>query len=509
MPEQFEKFREREEMEKIEPTPVEKKKPIELTKEEDEHFVNLLKKAKEAEKKGDLDQAIKFYLQFKEEYQALREKKEGKQEGKMVKIEDFIYFVENNLPQPSPGKKYVLKEDWLKFLDEKVTGWRDLVKDKNNWDEIDKVKTSMYFDGFCKALLEVVGTELASHWFDSEIEEQRKEARDWLDDESKQELLTPEIWKKLSPEAKEYIINYTFFWHPGEPYESLRHIRSEFPLRGSITVFLPSLSYIPTAPILNLRRVIERAGDKKFLKVVDSRIEEIKKGFSTPKTLRMPYTPTGDEIELIARVFDKFRMERWELSPLPQIFLSFETPPLFIAYPELEEGEDTEREKEKIPRNRQRPRPETISIEEVLGLYIPANTNIILYQRGLKWFAKKLNLDEDFLKGIVLVHEIGHWITHLLPKKGIPDWDINLYKLTSNEVHEGWAQLITYWVVKEIGGEIEHIFEELNRRQSSAYQVYKNFKDERISQVLKSLEYLRLLSKPASIDDWKSGLKIF
>jgi len=506
MPEKFEKFTPKKELEKIEPTPVEKKKPIELTKEEDEHFIDLLKKAKEAEKKGDLDQAIKLYLQFKEEYQALREKKEGKQEGKMVKIEDFIDFVENNFPQPGPGEKYVWKEDWLKLLDEKVTGWRDLVKDKNNWDKIDKVKISKDFDKFCEALLEVVGTELASHWFDSDIEEQRKEARDWLEEISKN-LLTPEIWKKLSPEAKEYIINYIFDWDPGEPYVSLRHIHHEFPFRGSITVSLPLLSYIPSAPILNLRRVIERAKDTKFLKVVDGRIREIKKGFSTLQTLRIPYTPTGDEIELIARVFDKFRRFDWGLSPLPQIFLSFETPPLFIAYPELEEGEDNERKNEKIPRNRQRPRPETISIEEVLGLYIPVNPHIILYQRGLKWFAKKFNLDEDFLRGIVLVHEIGHWITHLLPKKGIPEWNINLYKLTSNEVHEGWAQLITYWVVKEIGGEIEQIFEELNRRQSFAYQVYKNFIGIPVDKVIKSLEFLRFLNYPATIYDWEKFLK--
>jgi len=85
MPNQFEKFREIEEMENIKPTPIEKKKPIELTKEEDEYFVDLLKKAKEAEKKGDLEQAIKLYLQYKEEYKALREKKEGKKEEKEEK----------------------------------------------------------------------------------------------------------------------------------------------------------------------------------------------------------------------------------------------------------------------------------------------------------------------------------------------------------------------------------------------------------------------------------------
>jgi len=90
MPHQFEKFREIEEMENIKPTPIEKKKPIELTKEEDEYFVDLLKKAKEAEKKGDLEQAIKLYLQYKEEYKALREKKEGKKEEKEEKEEAEI-----------------------------------------------------------------------------------------------------------------------------------------------------------------------------------------------------------------------------------------------------------------------------------------------------------------------------------------------------------------------------------------------------------------------------------
>jgi len=42
MPEQFEKFTPKEELEKIKPTPIEKKEPIELTKEEDEYFINLL-----------------------------------------------------------------------------------------------------------------------------------------------------------------------------------------------------------------------------------------------------------------------------------------------------------------------------------------------------------------------------------------------------------------------------------------------------------------------------------
>jgi hypothetical protein len=43
MPEKFEKLTTKEELAKIKPTPVEKKEPIELTEEENEYFINLLK----------------------------------------------------------------------------------------------------------------------------------------------------------------------------------------------------------------------------------------------------------------------------------------------------------------------------------------------------------------------------------------------------------------------------------------------------------------------------------
>jgi len=78
MPTQFEKFVPGEEMAKLKPTSPETKEPLELTKEQDEHFIGLLQKAKQVEKQGDLEQAIKLFQQYKEEYQALREEKKAK-----------------------------------------------------------------------------------------------------------------------------------------------------------------------------------------------------------------------------------------------------------------------------------------------------------------------------------------------------------------------------------------------------------------------------------------------
>jgi hypothetical protein len=245
------------------------------------------------------------------------------------------------------------------------------------------------------------------------------------------------------------------------------------------------------------------------LNVVDDMIKEreeaCKKPFSLPQISRILYTPTRDELELIARVMDKFRANGYMSSALPQIYLSFETPPLFVAYPELEEEEIKQREP-RIPRNQERGRPELISIEELLGCYLP-NPQIILYQRGLKWCARRHDLDEELLRGIVLIHEIGHWVTHLLPKPDIPSWPTELYKLMSIEVSEGWAQLITWWIVDEIGGEIKQVFEELNRLQSHPYRVYGKFKGNSVSSVINSLDMLRQLRWPAGINDWQRFIK--
>ncbi len=62
------------------------KKPIELTKEKDKFLLEILKKAREEEKKGNLVEAIKLYQEYKEKYLKLKEEEELKKE-KEEKIE--------------------------------------------------------------------------------------------------------------------------------------------------------------------------------------------------------------------------------------------------------------------------------------------------------------------------------------------------------------------------------------------------------------------------------------
>ncbi|MEO0115167.1 MAG: hypothetical protein ABIK93_06790 [candidate division WOR-3 bacterium] len=432
----------------------------------------------------------------------------------MKDIEKFINLINTSSPQ----NPYSVSE-WEKFLDNNLPNWKSIVKDLSNWQLIDEVKPIKGFHDFLEALVNNVGVELANHWFNSDIEEHRKVSREWL----KEKMMTntptyrDEEWNKLSDDAKEYVIHYCFDIFPGEPFHTftaefiIRHLsypHVDYPI-------FPKTGYIPSQQVLYLRSVIKKAGDGRFLKVVDNMIKERKEAlgkFLSPSPIsRFVFIPTRDEKELIARVMDKFRKRGYSSSPLPEIYLSFEPPPVFVAYPELEdelkEIKEEQIENPRIPRNRERGRPDTISIEELLGCYLPDYKIIIIYQKGLKWASKRYNFNEELLRGMVLIHEIGHWITHLLPKPNTPFWPTELYKLSSEEVTEGWAQLITWWVVNEVGGEIEKCFENLNKNQPRPYRVYEEFKSEPINSVIDSLEMLRQLHWPAGITDWKRLIK--
>ena len=107
------------------------------------------------------------------------------------------------------------------------------------------------------------------------------------------------------------------------------------------------------------------------------------------------------------------------------------------------------------------------------------------------------------------LHEerLGHWITHMLPKKGSPDWPTDLYILGEKDVHEGWAQLFTSWIADDVGGDFKRTFDELNKNQSSPYHVFEQFKNEPIKNMMDSLETLRRLNWPARLQDWENFIK--
>lgn len=434
-----------------------------------------------------------------------------KKEDVKKELDILVELIKNNPPERISFSSH----SWEEKLSESLPNWRDVVKDPSNWPTIESVKPREDYDALFVNFLDAAGYELARRWFNSEDPERREIVCKFLRKKVGKNGLSSSIWRQLSDELKEYVIHEYFSEFPGEPFViwerlriDLRSFREDL-LGEFVPLILPYMGYVPSPKIYQLRSDVERAGDKKYVALIDKMITErrqaIDQGFTQHTPQRIPYTPNRDERELIARLIDKARQSGFRLASLPPIFLSTEAPPLFIAYPELEDKKKLNNGRSKclIPPSRQRGRPETISIEEVLGCYLASKEQIILYARGLRWYAREKDLNEDLLRAVVLLHEIGHWITHLLPKPGVPEWPLEPYKLTEEDVHEGWAQLMAWWVVEEVKGEIKGVFDKLNISQPAPYRVYEQFKSKPINVVMASLERLRQLKWPARIEDWE------
>jgi hypothetical protein len=323
-----------------------------------------------------------------------------------------------------------------------IPNWTMVVEKRENWDDIEKARPHKGHGNLCEIFLTVGGLELAKRWLHSDVDAQRKAAENWL---------------------------------------------------------LDKVGY--------LDRLDDELDDKiNSLDKMIPHFEEACQVALLQKQHRIPYNPNGDERELIARLMEITRQSGYLPAALPPILSSSETPPLFVAYPELDE--ENENREDQIPRNERRWAPEILSIEDLLGVYQPRLQQIIIYERGIKWMVRGIGsyFDEEWLSAVVLIHEIGHWITHQLPQPGVPTWPTDLYVLGETEVHEGWAQLITWWIADQVDGKFKHTFEELNRRQSPPYHVFEQFKTEPIDKVMASLEKLRLLQWPARLEDWKKAL---
>ena len=378
-------------------------------------------------------------------------------------------------------------------LRKKVPNYATSIRDPKNWDAIDDIIPQTGYENLCEIFVTVCGLELAEKWFDSRKAGQKWAAESWFFDN-----VSTSLWAKFDSDMKYELLHRLFDRWSDEPLEKidqtiaisrhkLRHINK---------------GYIPSSQVEKIRNIIQKANDKTYIELMNWMVAQHAYENIPSQT---PYSPNMNERELIARLMDITGRSGYSLTALPPILISSETPPIFVAYPELEDDENkNERGEDQIPRNRERRRPETISIEELLGVYQPRHQQIIIYERGIRW--RRHRLDEEWLFAVVLIHELGHWITHMLPKPGMPTWATDMYVLGEMDVHEGWAQLMTYWIANQVGGKFKRTFEDLNKNQSPPYRVFEQFKNEPIDKVMASLEKLRLLSWPARLQDWKKAI---
>lgn len=397
-------------------------------------------------------------------------------------------------------------QDWRDRISKVDPNWECIFKDSKNWKELENfIRPSDYDDLF---------------------KHQHGYGIDAI------ENISPDEWNSHSDKMKEYIIEDIFIWYPGEPFKTIRYIIRHMDPMGPIgrgMVIIP-MSYIPSYKVRKLKELIEIAGDKKFLEYINKRIKERMDAFGQMSmaagsnvsamlsgsniNLRLLYQPTPYERELIAYLINFFKQERFKIIPLPDICLSYETPPLFLHYPELEpsieeflkseSNRDNKDNKIKTRQNYTNIRPEVISIEEVLGLYCPTpHPHIILYQKGIYWVSCDFDINIDQLRAVVLIHEIGHWIMHQLPHPIARQYDTELFKYTAEDLHECWAQLLTAWVAENKSFEsFNDAFVKLNLHQRSAYKKFSDYLGYEKKDIIDSLIKLRAADFPASLNDW-------
>ncbi len=381
---------------------------------------------------------------------------------------DLIQFIREN---PPPGQSW-RKKRWETELSTEIPNWKELVKKSirgwysidRDWDDIEYFisRKKRGFSALRETFVEAGGLELAKRWLCSQASYKssylKEAAKKWF-------LSNIHMWSKFNWEIKNQII-FDFF---------------------------ADGKYLPLPKkVESLRSIMAAAGDKVYLARLDETISRRVKAYPVTSFQHPIYSPKNHEEKLIARLMEITRQSGYLPSTLPSIFRSSEIPPILLTHPELEEEEEQKKPK--------------ISIENLLGFYDHQLQQIIIYKKGIKWLGGK-GFDEEWLSAVVLIHEIGHWITHQLPKPGgVPTWPTDLYASSERDVHEGWAQLITWWIADQVGGEFKHTFEELNKCQPPPYQVFKQFKEEPKDKVMASLEKLRRLQRSAYLEDWKNAL---
>ncbi len=219
-----------------------------------------------------------------------------------------------------------------------------------------------------------------------------------------------------------------------------------------------------------------------------------------------------------------------EIPSLPPIYGSLDTPPQLASNNTDNGGFD---------------------VDGLLGEYSPGrNCEIVLYERGLRHCAKRLNLPTLALRELTLVHELAHWIADQLPLRrsrsignherwsdlrletagGSTTFRPSRLEQTEKDVHEGWAQLLTFYSLlmayddrvrnsiahPSLEGYMKHdgrgclfTFLELNDHQSGPYRVWQDIVRFRKNprEVVGTLPALRLAEPGATMQQWRDLLK--
>jgi hypothetical protein len=85
-----------------------------------------------------------------------------------------------------------------------------------------------------------------------------------------------------------------------------------------------------------------------------------------------------------------------------------------------------------------------LDIEELLPCTETKEGFIVLFKDRIENFAQTNGLNESDVRFVVLMHELGHWLTHWAFDENGRNWSVG-YHLNNKHTHEALAQLIAYW----------------------------------------------------------------
>lgn len=242
---------------------------------------------------------------------------------------------------------------------------------------------------------------------------------------------------------------------------------------------------------------------------------------------RQPLLLSASEKLLISEMLNLFVPLFEEIPVLPPVLSCLDRPPMSV-----------------------RNENETLDTDGLLGEYIPGrHCEILIYQRGIKDCSARLSLPKLALRELVIIHELAHWVADQIPLSrgrsinnherwsdlsyqtadGSTTCDPSGFEVTEKEVHEGWAQTVTFYTLlmgyndrcrnsiaplslssyaERDGKGCLYAFTELNEHQSKAYHVWNDILafNKTPQQVIGTLKDLRLASPGATMSQWRAVL---
>lgn len=150
----------------------------------------------------------------------------------------------------------------------------------------------------------------------------------------------------------------------------------------------------------------------------------------------------------------------------------------------------------------ERDREGKIAVDELLGRYLPADERIELFQEGIDSVARSLGKNAQDLRKVVLLHELAHWLCHVVPLRGSSDaslerWPLETYRAGSEDLHEGLASYLCQRAAA--APHLKLVFDALLKRSPSAYQI-DDLRAVTPRDLVKALPALRRMARPSRAD---------